>query len=157
MKRNDIVIGIVILALLAGAIYFFRKPQQTVEDLNLPSTEEKIEESFRLEIPDDLPKAELKDVSGGNGSAIATRDFSNNLFTHMVLADLPDAPEGSSYQAWLVKGETYMPTGLLRYAKGGYLLEFTSATDYSDYDKVMVTLEKVIDSTPETTVLEGSF
>jgi len=157
MKRNDIVIGLIILALLAGAIYFFRRPKQEVGDIPQVSIEDRLEESFNMEIPDDLEKAELIDVSGGTGSGIATRSFENGRFSHMILADLPDPTGGEFYQGWLVQGDTQVPTGKMRIAKGGYLLELNTTTDYSDYDQVMVTLEKIADSTPETTVLEGSF
>jgi hypothetical protein len=157
VKKNDIVIGLVILALLAGALYFFKKPKQKVEDLSLPTTESRLEDSFKLEIPDDLEKADLRDVSGGNGSGIATRDFSNGRFTHMILADLPELTPGSFYQGWLVKGDDLISTGTLRIAKGGYLLELSTPSDYTTYSKVLVTMEKVTDSKPEITILEGNF
>ena len=51
----------------------------------------------------------------------------------------------------------FISTGPMSVAKGGYLLEFSSAIDYSDYKGVVITLEKVNDKTPETHILEGSF
>ena len=45
----------------------------------------------------------------------------------------------------------------MRLAKGGYILEFSSTTDYSDHQQVVITHELVADATPEDHVLEGSF
>lgn len=164
MKARDIVIGLIILALLAVAIVAIRRsrapkplPTQT------PSIEDKLEKSFNFEIPEDMERADLTDVSGGTGSGIATRKYESGLFSHAILADLPDPESGSFYEGWLVRGKekdadyAYISTGKMRLAKGGYLLEFESSRDYSDYKTVGVTLEKVNDGKPETHILEGSF
>lgn len=156
MNRRDIVIGLIILALLGGVIYWLRRPRESLE-IPAPSVEEEIEETFKLTIPEDVEKATLEDVTGGQASGIATRKFENAIFTHMVLADLPDPEAGTFYEGWLVMGDNVISTGKMRVAKGGYLLEFESTTDYSDYNKVVVTQERVFDNTPEEHVLEGSF
>jgi hypothetical protein len=94
---------------------------------------------------------------------IATRKQENGTFIHVVLADLPDPEEGSFYEGWLVRGEVgdtdfdFISTGKMILAKGGYLLEFESTTDYSDYPGVVITLEEAEDENPETHVLEGIF
>ena len=166
MNRRDIVIGVVIVVILAGIIYFRQKNQPQETPVTTPqtlSTQQQIQDKFNVQIPDDVDKAELKDVGGGTSSALATRKFENGTFTSEVLADLPDPAEGTFYQAWLSKGEegqegySLVSLGKLVTAKGGYLVDYQSSTDYSDYPKVMVTLEKTLDNNPETTVLEGSF
>lgn len=164
-RRRDIVIGIIILILIAVAVYFILKPSSepeiTIEEE--PSVEEVIEESFKLEIPEDVEKAELRAVKGEDYTAIATRKYEGGKYTHAVLADLPDPEVGSFYEGWLVRGNPededfdVISTGKLIIAKGGYLLDFESSTDYSDYGNVVITLEKIADSTPEEHVLEGSF
>ena len=165
MKRRDIVIGILILVIVAGVIYW-RQRTSPSEEMRVPETlslEDTLEEKFKIEIPEDVDKAELKDVSGGSASAIAIRKFENNKFTHSILADLPDPEAGSFYEGWLVRGEegsdnfSSFSSGRMRLAKGGWMLEFESSTDYSDYNKVVVTSEKVADKTPEKHILEGSF
>ncbi|MFV1917105.1 MAG: hypothetical protein ACC618_01280 [Patescibacteria group bacterium] len=165
MNRRDIVIGLVILAVLGGVIYF-RSRSETPEELQVPqtlSTEDTIEEKFGLQIPEDVDKTELKDVSGGTASALATRKFEADAFTHAVLADLPDPDPGTFYEGWLARGNQGDPdfnilsTGRMRIAKGGYLLEFQSSTDYSDHPNVVITQEEVADNVPEKHVLEGSF
>ena len=159
MERRDIVIGIIILAALAGFIYL-RARRETKDELQVPQTlsiEDRLEQAFDFEIPEDVDKTELKDVTGGDASGIATRKYEGGQFTHAVLADLPDPETGTFYEGWLVKEESVISTGRFRIAKGGYLLEFQSSTNYSDYNDVVITLEKVADSTPEEHVLEGSF
>jgi hypothetical protein len=158
MNRRDIVIGVVILIILAGVIYW-RQRQTTQEELKVPQTlsvEDQIEEAFNFEIPEDVDKAELSDVSGGSATAIATRKYEDGKFTHAVLADLPD-PEVGHYEGWLVKEDELVSTGEFRVAKGGFLLEFESGTDYTDHKDVIVSLEETRDATPEKHILEGSF
>lgn len=164
MKKKDIVIGLVVIALVLVLFYRLKtKEKQKKEPPPTPAVQEKIEESFNVEIPEDVEKTELKDVAGGNASGMATRKFENGVFSLLVLADLPDAEAGSFYEGWLVKGKVgetdfdIVSTGKLRQAKGGYLLEFKSAKDYSDYNQVVVTLEKKPDNLPEKHILEGSF
>jgi DNA-directed RNA polymerase subunit K/omega len=165
MNRRDIVIGLIILAALAGFIYF-RSRQPTPEELQAPQTlsiEEELEEAFKVEIPEDVEKAELEDVTGADATGIATRKFEDGRFTHTVLADLPDAEPGTFYEGWLVRGNPgdeefhLISTGRMRIAKGGYLLEFESSTDYTDHKNVVITLEEIADNIPEKHILEGSF
>ncbi len=148
MNRRDIVIGIVILAALSAVIYFWRRPEID-EELKVPQTlsvEDQIEDAFNLEIPDDVEKAELRDVSGGDASAIATRKFENGRFELNILADLSDG----SYTADFEKDGEVKSLGSLRIAKGGYLLEFRGFEDLSDYSTVRVT-------SGGETILEGRF
>src|SRR5687767_12538095 len=56
-------------------------------------------------IPSDAEQTVLRDVTGGTGSGLATRKFTNNKFEHTILADLPEPPQGKHYAAWLVKGK----------------------------------------------------
>lgn len=159
MNKQDILVGVVILAVLGAVIYFWQRPEPP-EELRVPQTlsiEDQIEETFKLEIPEDVDKAELKDVTGGTATGLATRKFEEGRFIHTVLADLPDPEAGKFYEGWLVKDDEVISTGRLRLAKGGYLLEFQSSTDYSDHAGVVITLETVADTTPEKHILEGSF
>lgn len=152
MNKRDIVIGVVVLAVLAGFIYFWQKPG-TDEELQVPQTlsvEDKIEDKFNLEIPEDVEKAELKDATGGDASGIVTRKVQEGETQLMILADLEDPETGKSYKAQIIKDDETKDIGFLRIAKGGYLLEYQSGQDLTDYKKVEVKLD-------ETTVLEGEF
>lgn len=158
MKKKDIVIGIIVLSVLALILVFYRnsKTPSLTEIENLKQKETQIENEFKIDIPEDIEKASLEDVSGGDSLGIATREFENGMYTLTILADLPDLELGF-YQGWLVKDDMYVSVGKASVAKGGYLLEFNSSIDYSDYQKVQVTQEVVFDSTPEVTILEGEF
>jgi hypothetical protein len=146
MKTRDIVLGLIVLIVLVLGVLWIKKVR-TDRALRLqttPSTEEKISNSFGdIQIPDDATKVELSDVSGGDGFGVATED--------MVLADLPDPEAGTFYQVWIEKDGKLTSLGKMRIAKGGWLLEGNVS------DKVIVSREKVFDSTLETKILEGSF
>jgi hypothetical protein len=158
MNRKDIVIGLAILALLAAIVFWVRRPKTNSLQLPQPtSVEQQMEEKFNLQIPENLEKAELSDISGGTSSGIATREYKDGKFTLTVLADLPDLSGGKFYQAWLINGDKTISAGQLTFAKGGYLLNFSSNTDYSSYNSVVITSENKLDIIPETHVLEGSF
>ncbi len=166
MDRRDIVIGVVILIILAIAILLLRRdpsvPQSQNNPSPTPSVESQLEESFRVDIPDDAEKVELKDVANVNGAAIATRSWENNRYTATILADLPD-PESGFYQAWIglgganEEGATLVSLGQMWVSKGGWMIEYQSNTNYSDYDTIVVTQESASDSRPEKRILEGSF
>lgn len=152
MSRRDIVIGLIVLGLLAVLIFRLQTPT-TDEELVVPQTlsvEDQIEDRFNLEIPEDVDKAELKDVSGGSASAIATRKLENGTFTHTILADLPDPDEGMVYEGRLVKDDSEVNTGNLRVAKGGFLLDYQSDQDLTDHNKVRVVAG-------DRVILEGEF
>jgi hypothetical protein len=164
MKRRDIVIGIVVLILLGGIVWWRQKSlKETTKVPQTLSTEQSLEQKYNIQIPEDVSKAELKDVTGGNASGIVTKDYKNGEFTSSVIADLPAPEAGHFYEAWLSKGEkgssdySIISLGTFNSAKGGYLLDFSSKTDYSSYDNAMVTSETKLDNTPETIILQGSF
>lgn len=158
MKSRDIVIGIVILAVLGGVIYY-RQKNQAIDETRVPQTlsiEREMEDKFKLEIPDDVDKVELVDVANGNSSGIATKNFTNGKFEASVLADLPEIKSNEFYQAWMVKGDQMVSLGKMKSAKGGWMIDFESSTDYSDYNQFMITKESKFDNTSETKVLEGN-
>jgi len=165
MNRRDIVIGIIILILVAGVVYW-RQRNKKVEEFKVPETlsvEKSIEDKFKIEIPEDVEKAELRDVSGGNASGIATRKLDKGTFNLSVLVDLPDPERGKFYEAWLIKSEegkvdySLVSLGKLWLAKGGWMIDFKSQKDLSEYNKILVSLEEKSDKTLEKRILEGSF
>lgn len=162
MKGKEVLIGFVVVAAVIGAIFFLRARKVTkapapISSPSIEVVEEKIEEGFKITIPSDVERIELAAVSEITGTGLATRKYAAGKFTHMVLADLPDPTVGSFYQGWLVKDDTSLATDRLQIAKGGYLLEFIYPTDLSSYNKVVVSLEKVLGQRPTKSVLEGSF
>lgn len=166
MSKTKVLLPLLVVSLVAG-YFLFRKPQ--VPQVGQNETNESVfvsaemEKAFNVVIPDNAETAKLVAVTGGSGSAVATRLFENNSFTHVVLADLPDPEINTFYQGWLARGIAGEPnfeivsTGEMSMVKGGYLLEFTSSTNYSDYSKVIITKETTRDTLPEVYVLEGNF
>jgi hypothetical protein len=153
VKIRDAVIGfIVLVVLLTGAILIRNSRKvKTALPTPTPSVEQKVTEKFGgLIIPFDVDKADLSDVSGGEGLGIVTRKFANGKFELTILADLPDPKAGTFYQAFLFKDSSPITLGALKVAKGGYMVDFTSSKDLSDYKKVVVALEG-------KNILEGSF
>ncbi len=167
MNRRDIVIGLLFLIILSGVVIWrARINSKNKEELIVPQTlsvEDQLEERFNLKIPEDVDKVELKDVTGGTASGIATRKFENGKFELSILSDLSDPTEGKFYQAWLVKGNegeegyTTVSLGKLILAKGGWILNYNSKTDYRENGRVLVSLEKVLDKNLEAKVLDGKF
>lgn len=157
-KTRDVVVGIIVIAVVitAGLLYKNLKSPKVLPSPTTSPLMNELVQGFNYDIPDDVESTNLSDVSGGSAKAIATRKYESGVFTHAVLADLPDLESGF-YEGWLVMGEKFISTGKLRIAKGGYLLEFNSNTDYSDYKKVVITKELKDDKLPETHILEGSF
>ena len=145
MKAKDIVIGLAVVIILVVSVLIIKnKKDARLENSPLPTPtfEEKIEERFGgFTVPDDVEKAELKDVSGGIGFGVATRTE--------ILADLPEPAVNKSYQVWLEKSGKKTLLGSMRIAKGGYLLEYNSGK-FPGYNKVIVTLDGI-------NILEGSF
>ncbi len=162
MNKRDIVIGFVIFAIVAAVIFWSKKPRLTPVEVPTTSPTPKIEEVFNYTIPEDVEKIDLKDVTDSGFNGVATRKYENGKFELVILADVEDPKEGF-YQGWLTKGKegevgfSYVKLGNLRMAKGGYLLEFESTTDYSSYNQVWVTLEEKDDAKIEKHILEGSF
>jgi hypothetical protein len=163
VKTRDVVTGFVVLIIIiAGVLWFKNSRTRRLVAIPTPTPistiEKQVTQKFGgLKIPANADKADLTDVSGGIGLGEAARTYQNGKFSLTVLADLPDPKTGYFYQGWIVSGTTYVSLGKLRIAKGGYLVDFTSSVNYSNFKKVVVTLEKVFNNTPETRVLEGSF
>lgn len=147
MKQRDAIIGLIVLIVLISAVLLVKKSLDNRISLNVPSQEisiqQKIQETFPgLTIPEDGPKANLVDVSGGESFGIATKTE--------ILANLPELSAGKTYKAWLENGEgKRVLLGNLRIAKGGYLIEYNSSS-YEGYNKIIITLDN-------KHVLEGSF
>jgi hypothetical protein len=158
MKRKDIVILIVLLVVFVG-VFYLRQKARSSEQIRVPEslfTEKQFEDKFKIQIPDDVDKVELFDLSGGNSSGIATKSFKDGKFEASVLADLPEPSAGEFYQAWLAGDGENVSLGKMKSAKGGWMVEFESKKDYSSLNTFMVTSEKKFDLTPETKVLEGN-
>ncbi|PIV00408.1 hypothetical protein COS54_03140 [Candidatus Shapirobacteria bacterium CG03_land_8_20_14_0_80_39_12] len=153
MGRKEMFVGLFVILVVLGIVFGVKKAKEAkIKPLSIPTPVETqpLESKFSFIIPDDVEKINLQVAFGFEGQGVATRKFAGGVFSHIIMADLPE-PALGNYQTWLIKDDANkVSTGALRMAKGGYLLEFTSNTDYFDYKKVEVKLGEKI-------VLTGSF
>jgi hypothetical protein len=161
MKARDIVIAVIILGIIGFILYNISNTDNTPQLEATPTTDElvqDIEGRFNREIPEDVERVQLEGtVEGVSVSALAIRDYSDGQYTASVLADL-EAPEaGKTYHAWINMGDAYVRLGSLQQAKGGWLIDYESTTDYSEYDRVVVSEETTPGTEPQDIVLDGSF
>ncbi|MBI1863611.1 hypothetical protein HYS03_00120 [Candidatus Woesebacteria bacterium] len=142
---RDLAVGTFVI-LFAGVLIFLinRGRGNTLENqitpvaTSSPSLEEKVKGAFNVNIPDDIDKVELSDVSGEgqNYFGVTTRSYKNNVFELTILADLP---ENNKYIAKIAKDDgTEIDLGQMVVAKGGFMINFTKNTDLTDYKKVTV-------------------
>ncbi|OGM05389.1 hypothetical protein A2125_02105 [Candidatus Woesebacteria bacterium GWB1_43_5] len=165
MQRRDLIIGAVVLAVIAGVVLFIQRRRQEVglpasSPISTPTIqeqEEAIEDRFRVDIPENVEKANLKDVQGRGFSGIATRDVKSGVLSMTVLADLPDPAQNKFYQVWLRKGADARKLGSMNIAKGGFLLDVDLREDLSTFKEVVVSLESKNDAQIEEVILQGSF
>ena len=161
MKTRDVVVGFLVLVVLIAGILLAKNSKKN-NVLNLPSPTPSISQTITekfggITVPSNADKADLVTVAGGSGIGEAIRVFENGKFELTVLTDLPQPSNGYFYQAWMGNGTIFISLGKLNLAKGGYFIDFTSTKNYSDYKKIVVTVEKVFDQKAEEKVLEGSF
>lgn len=151
-SKKDVVIGfVIILIIIVGAFYYKKINNPKVLPLPTPveiSYQEDLESSFKYDIPDGVDSIELKDISGGNGRGIATNKE--------ILVDIEDPAVGYFYEGWLEKSDNLISLGKLKIAKGGWLLEY-DGSKYLEYEKIIISLEKVFNNKIEKRILEGSF
>jgi hypothetical protein len=145
MRGKDILATFIVIVVIVAGILFIKNRAKIAQKINptaTPSIQQQIESKFKgLVIPGDQERIDLKDVSGGSGIGIATRNE--------ILADLPTLPSGQFYQGWLGNGGKTVLLGTLKTAKGGWILNYNSSL-YPGYNKVIVTVGG-------KHILEGSF
>ena len=153
-SKRDILIGFIIIALIIFGASYYRKiknPFNKATSISTPisiSFKDEFENNFKYDIPEDQNSIELKDVSGGDARGIATEKE--------ILVDAADPSTGYYYEAWLIKDDQAVSLGKLQVAKGGWLLEYDKNKN-SEYQKIIISLEKINDNKIETKILEGSF
>lgn len=153
--KKDVVTGFVIILILVFGYFIYSRyrSSQNIPDVGLNTQEtakKTIEEKFNISLDENSVFITLKDVSGGDASGIATEKE--------ILVDLADPENGVFYQAWLAKSddEKIISLGKLQMAKGGWLINFDK-NKYQDFEKVIISQEKIFDNKIEMKVLEGTF
>jgi hypothetical protein len=102
----------------------------------------------------------MKDVIGSNTSGTAYLLRENGKLFVTAIANMPDAPEGEYFQAWLMKENPrryYVPLGKLsHFGIGKFITNTALDSDYADFNAVIITLEKNDDKLPERFVMQGT-
>ncbi len=102
----------------------------------------------------------LKPQSGYEATGYASHSYADNKYTLTVLADLPKNTANQTYQAWLLQsplGSDTQPVkiGQLKIAKSGYMLDYSSTTDMTNYKYFVISQESDNDNQIQTPVLTG--
>jgi hypothetical protein len=165
-KLSSLILILAVVVVIIGAIWVLgaRQSSQTAPTAVL-TTPVPTPTATVTPVPAEVPvtlEAEtinLTDVTGGNSSGEATRKFSDGKFTHSVTASLPEPEDSAFYEGWLVKADDagFFSTGKMTKSGTEYQLNYTDTVDHPDFPTVVITLEKIDDTEPETHVLEGTF
>ena len=166
MKKLFVFLGLILFVSISTYLYFLKKPDEKLvvsmdkdglDEVVVDKAKEKKMGSW-IEKPD-TKSTTLKDVSGGEGSATAYILRMDGTLSHLVKAKLPKLEEGLAYEGWLVKKEPtleFFSTGAMEYKDGVYVLEYIDKeSDQIGFDEVVITLETIVDETPEEHILEG--
>jgi len=156
---------LILIAIIALVVFFVRRNQvsQTPEPTASPqetTKQQELQNQFRYQIPENTQKITLVDVTGGNSTGLASRIYENGIFDLVVLADLPQPSNSNYYNVYLIKQDESQDTilaGTMTQTKGGYLLEFQSGTDYSDYSTLVVSLQTPGETEIGVDILQGNF
>ncbi|MAF43573.1 MAG: hypothetical protein CMI54_05320 [Parcubacteria group bacterium] len=154
------VIIIIVSVIVLGIIIFIAR------DSIFPGGQESFNEeekpSILTIITSDIntQSAVLKVVDESDSSGIAYRLVKDGVLYHVVTAFLPDPQEGIKYEGWLVQPSPlkFFSTGVMKKNQAGiWLLEYNAEGSFSEYYRVVITKETVIDATPEAHIIEGDF
>ena len=173
-KKILAIVGIVVIVIIAGAIYILRSNNadklidtgKTVEDATIGKTAEDaaiIKNDFDAVITKSF-NIDLKDVSKTGGFGTAWLGLYNGKTHHRLIAkNLPVLPGTDFYEGWLVKNpltRDYFSTGKMKYdpLTKEARLDFIVDGDKSEYLSVVITSERD-DGNPKPGkhVLEGRF
>lgn len=147
---------------LSGSTLSIPVDDAIVLDEDVQSEANIAQDTTSIQVADGAQEIAMRPVGGFRGSATTSVQFGEEGFQHVVAATLPDPPVGYYYEGWLIRSKPFdfFSTGrLIQHADDlrWYLL-WESADDYSDYTKVIVTLEPEDgDIAPADHVLEGVF
>lgn len=106
--------------------------------------------------------AKLTDVSAGDSTATVQASYTKQKFSATISAQLPTPAEGFYYEAFIIKALPILDKvsiGELVSVEntGNYSATFESPDNFTDYTRIVVTLEKRGDKDASKTILDGSF
>lgn len=146
MSRKQFLIVLAVLV-VAAVVFFIISPRLSKKTPKIistptPSVEEQLQDKFKgLPIPDDTERIELKNVSGTEAMGMAGKNE--------IVADLPELSPGEAYRVLLGNGTKTVFLGVMRQAKGGWILEY-DLSRYPDYKEISIVKGS-------NRILEGTF
>ncbi|MBT4121887.1 hypothetical protein HOE31_02975 [bacterium] len=123
-------------------------------------------EEFKANFEDDIltdsdtEVASLVAVDSSESSGTAYRLVKDGKLYHRVVADLPDLMDNNKYEGWLVQKSPlkFFSTGVMEKIEDGkWFLEYQANNEYPTYLTIVITLETIVDTTPEKHIIEGDF
>lgn len=171
-KNTSLILGILLVGILGGTYAYSRGQQPVMTEVELEeeammasdsaildhSLAQESESYLYLSANEATLTGDLVAVGDFQGSGTAYVLREEGALYHYVIADLPDPAEGSVYEGWLVsKTPTleFFSTGIMQKVGNSYVIDMHEHQEFAGYNDVVITLETVVDDTPETHVLEG--
>ena len=169
-SKTKTIFRILILLIIVGAILYFAKSRlnfgqigagsvilreapRGLKPVTIDQTANVAEGGVQLS----TQQAAFEDVRyGGQAKATASRSFGGDLYILSVNATLPD-PNNTYYEVWLTGNSKVIPIDFMTGSKTSWSLRLRSNDKYSQYDGILITLERTKDELPEEHILEGSF
>ena len=162
MKKQYLTIIIIILVLIAGAIFFTKFFNKSVVSSE-SGAEEKIVDISVLESIVNNDNTEITLLTAVDESISVGRAFrliKDGKLDHTVIATMPDPVEGNVYEGWLVQTDPldFFSTGILEKSEDGqWVLIYGGDDEMANHSRVIVTEETVVDDQPERHVIQGDF
>jgi hypothetical protein len=166
MKDKQQWLSIAAVVILVGALgyFLFRKNRQVeapvVENADKTASDSAaLLDRMKITLPDNANKANLKDVAGGAGVGLASKQDTGSNTKVSVIAGLPAPQKGKSYQAYIgdENGKKIL-IGQLTEAKGGWLLEKQMKKADVENLKQVTVVEKSSDpKSQDKVILQGDF
>lgn len=163
MKKYLIITIIVILLSIALGVFLFSdtfKKPISIEEKEIEKKEEMISFLELLISDSDTQTTSLVAVDGSSSSGVAYRLFEEGKLHHLVVASMPDPEEGNSYEGWLVQPNPleFFSTGIMeKNEEDQWILTYNAEGEFSNYYRVVITEETVVDPFPEKHIIEGDF
>jgi hypothetical protein len=105
--------------------------------------------------------AKLLDVANSGGEGEGSRFYKDGQFTLEIVSELPFPKDDYFYECWIIRDEPadHISAGqLIQETDGKYHLKFIVNSDYTDYNKLVITLEPDDDDfSPAAHILQGEF
>lgn len=168
-KQNWLTVAAVVIVIGGLGLFLYRQSQQVTqeepevnqEQVQADQRADQLVDELDLEIPENAQRLNLRDVTGGSGAGVVTRqtDDASEEVDQALLVALPDPEPDTFYEAYAVSAEDEtLYLGKLSSVKGGWRLDYQLNPEEAErYSIIRITQETSDDQVPETVILEGEF